>query len=78
MWGPGTMARYRYAPSAEGNPAVSNRQPWPTLVFGIAFGYFEAAVVVYLKRLEVLGQIVVGDHPLANSIILVEVGREAA
>jgi hypothetical protein len=57
---------------------VSNPQPWHTLVFGIALGYFEAAVVVYLKRLETLGQIVVGDNPLASPIILVEVGREVA
>jgi hypothetical protein len=57
---------------------VRKRQPWTTLVFGIALGYFEAAVVVYLKRLETLGQLVVGDDPLTNTIILVEVGREAA
>lgn len=35
-------------------------------------------MVVYLKRLETLGQIVPGDDALANPLILVEVGREAA
>jgi hypothetical protein len=57
---------------------MTKMHPWLTLVFGIAFGYFEAAVVVYLKRLETLGQIVPGDSPFENPIVLVEIGREAA
>ena len=52
--------------------------PWSTVIFGVALGYFEAAVVVYLKRLELLGELAVGQRPLDNELILVEVIREVA
>ena len=57
---------------------MRSRHPWSTIIFAVALGFFEAAVVVYLKRLELLGELAVGQRPLDNELILVEVVREAA
>lgn len=46
--------------------------------FAVMMGYFEAAVVVYLRRLWELGEIDVAHASLANRLILTEVLREAA
>lgn len=57
--------------------AERRRGPWATLLFGVGLGYFEAACVAYLKRLEALGQLAVTQSPFDNHLIRVEVGREA-
>lgn len=60
------------------SPAQRGPVPLETFVFGAAFGYFEAACVAYLRRLDELGQLAVLGFPLANRLLLIEVGREAA
>jgi len=49
-----------------------------TLLFATTMAYFEAAVVVYLRRLWELGALDVAVLSLSNRIVLTEVGREAA
>jgi len=49
-----------------------------TFVFGLTMGLFEAAVVVYLRRLWELGQIDVAHASMANPLIFTEIVREAA
>jgi hypothetical protein len=52
--------------------------PWETLAFGVCLGYFEAACVAYLRRLQELGQLAVPAGSLDNRLLRIEVGREAA
>jgi len=48
------------------------------VLFAVMMGLFEAAVVVYLRRLWELGEIDVAHASLGNRLILTEVLREAA
>ena len=53
------------------------------VVFGIAFGYIEAAVVVYLRQIFhpdgfTFPMTVFGNDALSRRILLTEIGREAA
>jgi hypothetical protein len=43
----------------------------------VLLGYFEAACVGYLRRLEALGQLVIARRPMEDHLIRIEVGREA-
>jgi hypothetical protein len=54
------------------------RVPWETLAFGVFLGYFEAACVAYLRRLQELGQLGIPVGSLDNRLLRIEVGREAA
>ena len=49
-----------------------------SVVFGATMGFFEAAVVVYLRRLWEIGEIDVASASISNRLILTEVLREAA
>lgn len=49
-----------------------------SFLFAVTMGFFEAAVVVYLRRLWELGEIDVAHASLRNRLILTEVLREAA
>ena len=49
-----------------------------SVVFAATMGFFEAAVVVYLRRLWELGQIDVATATLSNRLLLTEVLREVA
>lgn len=77
--------------SASLNPAVACSMPLKTtlkhfciaIAFGIAFGYIEAAVVVYLREIFhpegfTFPMKVFGAGPRAERILLTEIGREAA
>ena len=53
------------------------------VIFGIAFGYIEAAVVVYLRAIFhpdgfTFPLVIFGGGPLREKLMLIEVGREAA
>jgi hypothetical protein len=55
------------------------------VVFGIAFGYFEAAVVVYLREIFYpdgftfpLTEFGIGISPLWRQLLITEIGREVA
>ena len=49
-----------------------------SIAFGATMGFFEAAVVVYLRRLWELGAIDVATAQVSNRLVLTEVLREAA
>jgi hypothetical protein len=56
---------------------------WVVVIFGVAFGYIEAAVVVYLRAIFhpdgfVFPLVNFGVGPLWRQLLLTEVGREAA
>ena len=48
------------------------------VVFAATMGFFEASVVVYLRRLWELGEIDVASAPLSNRLVLTELLREIA
>ncbi len=56
---------------------TSGRIVW-TVLFGIAFGWVEAAVVVYLRRIYYPEGFSFPLRPIAAPILLVELAREAA
>ncbi len=77
--------------SASENPAAVCSEPLKTtlkhfciaIAFGIAFGYIEAAVVVYLREIFhpegfTFPMKVFGSSPLANRLLWTEIGREVA
>ena len=49
-----------------------------SVAFAVTMGLFEAAVVVYLRRLWEVGEIDVSSISLSNRIVLTEILREAA
>lgn len=58
-------------------PATRMRIFWVSL-FGAAFGYVEAAVVVYLRALYYQGGFSFPLRPMPGSMVLIELVREAA
>src|SRR5262245_52908059 len=50
--------------------------PW-TILFGVTMGIFEAAVVVYLNRLQALGALDL-TRPRTDVLLVTEVVRETA
>lgn len=77
--------------SAPEKPSEAFSEPLKTILknlciviaFGIAFGYIEAAVVVYLREIFhpegfTFPMKVFGAGPLAERLLLTEIGREAA
>jgi len=51
---------------------------WPLALFGIAFGYLEAAVVVYLRTIYYPTGFTFPLRPITPFVLSVEIGREAA
>ena len=51
---------------------------WWVVVFGIAFGWLEAAVVVYLRRILYPDGFALPLRPIETSLLAVEMAREAA
>ena len=51
--------------------------PWATVAFATGFGYFEAACVAYLRRLQDLGQLPITATAGDNPLLAIEMGREA-
>ena len=49
-----------------------------TAVFGVTMGFFEAAVVVYLNRLQALGELAFSPQGRPGVLLVTEVLREAA
>ncbi len=49
-----------------------------TVVYGVAFGWLEAAVVVYLRRIVYPGGFAFPLQPIDPPLLAVEMGREAA
>lgn len=47
-------------------------------VFGVAFGYLESAVVVYLRTIAYAGRFSFPLEPIPPLILGTEIGREAA
>jgi hypothetical protein len=60
--------------------AISRKRLWLTAAFGIAFGFVEAAVVVYLRTATGLLPVpqVASPPPLPESVVRIECCREAA
>jgi hypothetical protein len=82
-FGHGPPAKNHPQAALEAATQVSIVQVGIVVAFGIAFGYIEAAVVVYLREIFhpngfTFPMRVFGLGPLAKRLLLTEIGREAA